>query len=101
MYGILFRAETKPGKYQALVDFTTWDAEVCRDEEPGTLRFEFYQDAENENAIYVYEAYRDQEAFEFHKQNEPYQKADAGLFDEIVASFTVVFDSDALVPPAD
>ena len=63
MYGILFRVEANPGKFQELVDFMTWDAEVCQDEEPGTLRFEFYQDPENENALYVYEAYQDLESF--------------------------------------
>ena len=30
MYGIPFRVEANPGKFQELVDFMTWDAEVCR-----------------------------------------------------------------------
>ena len=83
MYGILFRFEAKPGKLQKLIEFLTWDAEVCRDEEPGTLRFEFYSDDTNKNAVYVYEAYRDREAFEEHKKHEPYQLWSSGLADEL------------------
>lgn len=96
MYGILFRVEANPGKYQELVDFMTWDAEVCRDEEPGTLRFEFYQDPENENALYVYEAYADREAFEAHKKNEPYQRFASGLAEALGANYTILIDGDAL-----
>ena len=67
MFGILFRVEAKPGKHQELLDFLQWDGEVCRDQEPGTLRFEFYRDPNDANALYVYEAYRDCNAFEAHK----------------------------------
>lgn len=101
MYGILFRVEANPGKFQELVDFITWDAEVCRDEEPGTLRFEFYQDPENENALYVYEAYRDLEAFKEHKQNEPYKRWSPGLKEELGSNFSLVFIGDALFSPTD
>jgi quinol monooxygenase YgiN len=44
MFGIVFRIEAQPGKYQELVEFLRWDGEVCRDREPGTLRFDFYRD---------------------------------------------------------
>ena len=103
MYGIVFRAEAKPGKFQELVDFMTWDAEVCRDEEPGTLRFEFYQDPENENAIYVYEAYQDLDAFEVHKNNAPYKHwHSAGLSEKLtVNGFQVLFADNALFSPTD
>ena len=74
MFGILFRIEAKPSKLQELIDFFKWDKKVCSEKEPETLRFEFYPDPENENALYVYEAYRDLEAFEEHKKNEPYKR---------------------------
>ena len=42
MFGIVFSIEARPGKHQELLEFLRWDGEVCRDREPGTLRFEFY-----------------------------------------------------------
>ena len=30
MFGILFRIEAKPGRLKELVDFFTWDQEVCK-----------------------------------------------------------------------
>ena len=103
MYGIVFRVEAKPGKFQELVDFLTWDAEVCRDEEPGTLRFEFYQDPENENALYVYEAYQNQEAFDVHKNNDPFKHwHSAGLSEALtINGLQVLFAGDALFSPTD
>ena len=99
MFGIVFRIEAKPGKYGELVKFLTWDGEVCRDREQGTLRFEFYRDPNDDNALYVYEAYRDLDAFEAHKKNEPFQKWAAGLRDELGTNFTVVFRGDAVWSP--
>ena len=101
MYGILFRVEANPGKFQELVDFLTWDAEVCRDEEPGTVRFEFYQAPENENALYVYEAYLDREAFAVHKKNKPYQRFASSLREELGANYTLLFNDEALFSPMD
>ncbi len=95
MHGILFRVKAKSGKYENLRDFLKWDADVCRDE-PGTLRFEFYQDPKDQNAFYVYEAYRDREAFEEHKKNEPFQRWSSGLLDELAANFDELFHNDAL-----
>src|SRR5437870_1626562 len=87
MFGIVFRIEAQPGKYQELVEFLKWDGEVCRDCEPGTLRFEFYRDPNNDNAFYVYEAYRDLDAFEAHKKNEPFQRWSSGLRDKLGMNF--------------
>ena len=100
MFGIVFRIEAKPGKYQELVEFLTWDGEVCRDREPGTLRFEFYRDPNHDHALYVYEAYRDRDAFEAHKQNEPVQRWSSGLGDQLGTNFTVLFQGDAVWSPA-
>jgi quinol monooxygenase YgiN len=101
MFGILFRVEAKPGKHQELIDFLKWDGEVCRDQEPGTLRFEFYRDPNDENALYVYEAYRDLNAFEAHKNNEPFRRWSAGLQQELGTNFTVLFRGEAAWSPAD
>ncbi len=70
----LFRLHLKPGKKSELIEFLKWDGEVARDSEPGTLRFEFYNDPEDDAAIYLYESYRDEAAFEEHKAHAPFQK---------------------------
>src|SRR5262249_19323169 len=99
MFGIVFRIEGQPGKYQELVEFLKWDGEICRDREPGTLRFEFYRDPNDDNALFVYEAYRDQDAFEAHKKNAPFQRWSSGLRDELGTNFTVLFRGDAVWSP--
>jgi (4S)-4-hydroxy-5-phosphonooxypentane-2,3-dione isomerase len=101
MFGILLKIEAKPGKHQELIDFLAWEAKVCREEEPGTLRFEFYQDPENANALYLYEAFRDHVAHEQHLQNEPLQRWSSGLEEELKAELIVLFSGEALFSPTD
>src|SRR5205823_14091671 len=74
MFGILFRAEIKHEEREDVINFIKWDIRVAKEREPGTLRFDLYQDPKDENAFFVYEAYRDEEAFEEHKKNAPYQR---------------------------
>ena len=38
------------------------------------MRFEFYDDPDDVDGVYVYEAYRDEDAFEVHKSHEPFLK---------------------------
>jgi len=44
MLGILFKVKVKGEKRQAFLDFIEWDIRVARESEPGTLRFDLYQD---------------------------------------------------------
>jgi autoinducer 2-degrading protein len=99
MFGIFFRVEARPGKYEELLDFLRWDGEFCRDHEPGTLRFEFYRDPEDGNAFYVYEAYRDLAAFEDHKKGEPFQRWSSGVRDALGTNFKVTMLGDAVWSP--
>ncbi|MCH7971775.1 MAG: antibiotic biosynthesis monooxygenase [Chloroflexi bacterium] len=77
---------TRPGKKQKLLEFLKWNAQVARDEEPGTLRFDVYEDDEDDRVLYLYEAYVDDDAFKIHKSNPPYQKFNNGLRDECIES---------------
>lgn len=95
MYGILFRVKAKRGKFEELCNFLKEDAEVARDQEPGTLRLEFYRDG-NKDALYVYEAYRDRNAFEEHKKNEPFQRWSRFVCNDLCDDFTKLFDGDAV-----
>lgn len=96
MFGILFRVEVKPAERQAFIDFIEWDARVAKEEEPGTLRFDLYQDPKDVNAFFVYEAYRDKSAFEEHKQNEPYKCWESKIKPEMVTDFQLWFGDEAL-----
>ena len=76
----------KPGKKQKMIDFLKWDVEVSRNE-LATLRFDIFEDANDENVIYWYEAYVDAAGFETHKRGEPVKKLlDGGLWDECIDS---------------
>ena len=74
MYGALMRIVVKAGMRSELLDYLRWDADVARDREPGTLRFDVWEVEREPDVVYVYEAYRDVQAFEDHQKNEPYRK---------------------------
>jgi quinol monooxygenase YgiN len=74
MYGAFMKIVVKPGMRSELLDYLRWDAEVASDREPGTLRFDVWELEQEPDVVYVYEAYRDMEAFEAHQKNEPYKK---------------------------
>lgn len=76
MYGGLVRIEIKTGMRSKLLEFLRWDAEVAKHREPGTLRFDVWEVEAEPDVVYLYEAYKDKQAFERHKQNEPYKKWD-------------------------
>src|SRR5437016_14221574 len=79
MFGILFRAEVKPEERENFINFINWDIQVAMEREPGTLRFDLYRDPKDEAAFFVYEAYRDEKAFEEHQKNEPFQRWDSEI----------------------
>jgi (4S)-4-hydroxy-5-phosphonooxypentane-2,3-dione isomerase len=74
VYGAFMRIVVMPGMRPELLDYLRWDAQVARDREPGTLRFDVWEVEQEPDVVYVYEAYRDMQAFEAHKKNEPYKK---------------------------
>src|SRR5947207_11831765 len=73
IFAILFRVDANPGKRQELVTFLEWDRKESIEKERGTLRFEAFQDPENEDRFYVYEAYENAAAFRKHKKHRPYK----------------------------
>src|SRR5262245_59205750 len=74
MYGMLYKIVTKPGTKAAVVEFLRWDAAVAKAAEPGTRRFDVWQMPSESDALYVYEAYTDHEAFKKHQENAPYKR---------------------------
>src|SRR5215813_6251268 len=87
MIGILFHVIAKQCKRQKLLDFLQWDRKESLEREPGTLRLDVFQDPENVDAFYVYEAYENAAAFEEHKAHDPYLQWDSNEFkNEVVKS---------------
>ena len=72
MYGVFWHAVVKPGKKQDLFDFLKWDLDVAKETEPGTVRFDIFEDRDNPDGLYVYELYIDQDAFAEHQKHEPF-----------------------------
>jgi len=96
MLGILFRAKVKPGQRRAFIDFFKWDVGVARACEPGTIRFDVYEDAADKNAFFVYEAYRDRRAFRRHKNNAPFKKWERIVRRKMVDEFWSVLRGDTV-----
>ena len=74
MYGMLTKIVVKPGKRSELLDYLRWDTEVAKANEPGTWRFDVWESEQEGGVVYLYEAYKDQAAFEDHAKNDPYKK---------------------------
>ena len=96
MFGILFKAKVKAEKRQAFIEFIERDIRVANEREPGTLRFDLYQDPVDENTFFVYEAYRDKKAFEEHQQNPPYQEWVSRIGPEMVDDQQPFFKDEAV-----
>jgi quinol monooxygenase YgiN len=68
------RLHVQTGMRTKLLEFLRWDADVAKRCEPGTLRFDVWQVEAEPDVLYLYEAYKDKQAFESHKENEPYKQ---------------------------
>jgi len=90
MYGTLMRIVLKPGKRSEFLDYLRWDAQVARDDEPGTLRFDVWEVEGEPDVLYLYEAYRDVQAFEAHQRNAPYRKWDEVAQDTVERTTDVI-----------
>ena len=80
MYGGIVKLVARSDGKTALLDFLRWDAEVTKAHEPGTLRFDIWESANEPDAVYLYEAYVDEAAFGAHAANDPFKR----FMDEIV-----------------
>ena len=67
MLAIWVKVKIKPGQRQKFLHAIEVDALGSEKDEPGCLRFNVLQDAQDENVYYFYEVYRDQAALEAHR----------------------------------
>jgi len=103
MLGILFKAKVKPEKRAAFIKFFESSIRTARDCEPGTLRFDLYQDpAGDGNVFIIYEAYVDEKAFEEDWKGEPYRRWVKKIQPEMLAArHEEIFNRDAVSSLAD
>src|ERR1700693_4176743 len=67
MLEIWVKARIKPGERQRFLKAIEVDALGSEGDEPGCLRFNVLQDAQDENVYYFYEVYKDEAALEAHR----------------------------------
>jgi quinol monooxygenase YgiN len=90
MYGAMFHAVAKVGRKQELLDFLRWDAQVARDTELNTISFDLYENPLNAEGVYVYECYRDEQAFAEHRAHEPFQQWQQRIRVDVLADFQLL-----------
>src|SRR5438270_5713436 len=66
MYALFATIHIQPERRDAFIAEMLGDARGSVGNEPGCFRFDVLQDDKDPNAIYLYEVYRDQAAFDAH-----------------------------------
>lgn len=74
MYVIIAPIQIKEGHKEQYVAGIKENASGAVNDEPGCLRFDVIQDADDGNRIWVYEIYKDEAAFQAHTQAPHYLK---------------------------
>ena len=74
MYIIVAQVQIKEGFKERFITGITENASGAVKDEPGCLRFDVIQDANDNNKIWVYEVYKDEAAFQAHTQAPHYLK---------------------------
>lgn len=68
MYVIIAPIQIKEGYKAQFIEAVVEDARSSERNEPGCLRFNVIQDADDPNRVWVYEVYKDEAAFQAHTQ---------------------------------
>ena len=68
MLAIWVKVRVKPAERQRFLKAIEHDALGSEKDEPGCLRFNVLQDAQDENLYYFYEIYKDEAALEAHRK---------------------------------
>lgn len=72
MLAMWVKVRIKPEQRQRFLDAIEVDALGSERDEPGCLRFNVLEDAQDENTYYFFEVYRDQAALEAHRATPHY-----------------------------
>ena len=74
MYVIIAPIDIKAGSKDQFIKGIIDDAKGSVNDEPGCLRFDVIQDAAEPNRIWLYEVYKDEDAFQAHTKAPHYLK---------------------------
>ena len=74
MFALFVTIQIKPEHKAAFMEAMLEDARGSVTDEPGCLRFDVVEDAEDPNRIHLFEVYKDQAAIEAHRQAPHYLK---------------------------
>ena len=87
MIAMFIKLNVKPGKKEKLLDLMKRGTKVIRDDEPATLRFDAFENSDDDSVVYLYEAYVDEAGFTAHKQSQRFKAFMPGGKDECVESW--------------
>jgi quinol monooxygenase YgiN len=89
----------KPEFVDRFVEISLGDAKGSVQNEPGCFRFDVFQDEEDPCTVCFYEVYKDDAAFEAHRQMPHYAKWREGFTDEWLAAETQIIRGWSVYPP--
>ena len=81
MYVIIAAIQIKEGFKEQYIKGLIENAKGAVNDEPGCLRFDLIQDANDSNKVWLYEVYKDEAAFQAHTQSPHFLKARAASAD--------------------
>ena len=96
MVVVLIESFVKPEKREGFIEFLTQHAKACIDE-PGCVRFDLLEKAEEPNTFYYYEVYKDDEARAAHRET-PHLKRYIENIEEYLATPSVVHRVNCIFP---
>ncbi len=74
MLALMVTMKMQPAHREAFMAALMGDARGSAYDEPGCLRFDVLQDAQDAHTVYLYEVYRDEQALEAHRQAPHYRQ---------------------------
>ena len=66
MYVVIVPIQIEQGRREEFLEALMVDAKGANENEPGCLRFDAVEDADDNHRIWLYEVYKDEEAFKAH-----------------------------------
>src|SRR5437763_46062 len=85
MLAMIISVRIKPDQRQVFLEAIEDDAICSERDEPGCLRFNVLQDQADENRFHLYEVYRDQQAFDAHREAPHYKRFSAVAAEALAA----------------
>lgn len=98
MFAIWVSVHVKPDREEDFLKAIEEDARGSRDDEPGCLRFDVLQDADDAHHYFFYEVYRDEAALTAHRAAPHYQVWAAAVEDGVLERPSEAIRTTAVFP---